>query len=132
MRDVEENRIKLQSLKDIGVKLSVDDFGTGYSSMNYLKRFPLDVLKIDRSFVKDLESDTNDEAIIRAIVALSKGLGLTTIAEGVETEQQRQLLRSIGCDLMQGYLVSRPVPAEAAASFLATSLARLGVSEGGS
>lgn len=121
MRDVHENRIKLQSLKDIGVKLSVDDFGTGYSSMNYLKRFPLDVLKIDRSFVEDLVTDKNDEAIIRAIVALSKGLNLTTIAEGVETEPQRQLLASIGCDVMQGYLVSRPVPVKQAEAFLTSS-----------
>lgn len=118
MRDVQENRIKLQALKDIGVKLSVDDFGTGYSSMSYLKRFPLDVLKIDRSFIQDLVTDRNDESIIRAIVALSKGLGLTTIAEGVETEEQRQLLSTIGCDLMQGYLVSRPVPAQQAETFL--------------
>ena len=121
MRDVEDNRIKLQALKDIGVKLSVDDFGTGYSSMNYLKKFPLDALKIDRSFVMDLDTNTNDEAIIRAIVALSKGLGLTTIAEGVETETQRELLRNIGCDLMQGYLFSKPIPPEQAIAFLMTT-----------
>lgn len=121
MRDVEDNRIKLQALKDIGVKLSVDDFGTGYSSMNYLKKFPLDALKIDRSFVMDLDTNTNDEAIIRAIVALSKGLGLTTIAEGVETERQRELLRNIGCDLMQGYLFSKPIPPEQAIAFLMTT-----------
>jgi EAL domain-containing protein (putative c-di-GMP-specific phosphodiesterase class I) len=118
MRDVEETRTKLQALKAIGVKISVDDFGTGYSSMSYLKRFPLDTLKIDRSFVKDLESDPNDESIIRAIVAMSKGLGLTTIAEGVENEQQRELLSRIGCDLMQGYLISRPLPAEQVVAFL--------------
>ena len=118
MRDVAETRAKLQALKDIGLTLSVDDFGTGYSSMNYLKRFPLDVLKIDRSFIMDLGTDTNDEAIIRAIVALSNGLGLKTIAEGVETEQQRKLLSSIGCDMMQGDLFSRPVSAEQAVTFL--------------
>ncbi len=118
MRDVEETRTKLQALKSIGVKISVDDFGTGYSSMSYLKRFPLDTLKIDRSFVKDLENDPNDESIIKAIVAMSKGLGLTTIAEGVENEQQRELLSRIGCDLMQGYLISRPVPAEQVVAFL--------------
>ncbi len=125
MRGVEENRVKLQALKDIGVKLAVDDFGTGYSSMDYLKRFPLDVLKIDRSFVKDLGKDSNDESIIRAIVALSKGLGLTTIAEGVETEQQREFLSSIGCDLMQGHLYSRPVPVQEAVAFLVQSAARI-------
>ncbi len=118
MRNIEETRSKLRALKKIGVKLSVDDFGTGYSSMNYLKRFPLDALKIDRSFIMDLETDSNDESIIRAIVAMSKGLGLSTIAEGVETEQQRVLLSTIGCDLMQGYLYSRPVPAEEAAACL--------------
>lgn len=118
MRNIEETRSKLRALKKIGVKLSVDDFGTGYSSMNYLKRFPLDTLKIDRSFIMDLETDSNDESIIRAIVAMSKGLGLSTVAEGVETEQQRELLSDIGCDLMQGYLYSRPVPAEEAAACL--------------
>jgi diguanylate cyclase (GGDEF)-like protein/PAS domain S-box-containing protein len=118
MRDVDDTRDKLQALKSLGVKLSVDDFGTGYSSMSYLKRFPLDTLKIDHSFVKDLESDSNDESIVRAIVALSKGLGLTTVAEGVETEGQRRILTDIGCDSMQGYLFSRPVPAREAAVFL--------------
>jgi diguanylate cyclase (GGDEF)-like protein/PAS domain S-box-containing protein len=125
MRNIEETRSKLRALKKIGVKLSVDDFGTGYSSMNYLKRFPLDTLKIDRSFVMDLETDSNDESIIRAIVAMSKGLGLSTIAEGVETEQQRVLLSTIGCDLMQGYLYSRPVPAEEAAACLTRSAQRV-------
>ncbi|WP_457668768.1 putative bifunctional diguanylate cyclase/phosphodiesterase [Thiolapillus sp.] len=118
MRSLEETRIKLQALKEVGVKLSVDDFGTGYSSMSYLKRFPLDALKIDRSFIMDLVTDSNDESIIRAIVAMSKGLGLHTIAEGVETDQQRELLSSIGCDLMQGFLYSRPLPAEEAESYL--------------
>lgn len=125
MRNLEETRAKLRALKKIGVKLSVDDFGTGYSSMNYLKRFPLDTLKIDRSFVMDLETDSNDESIIRAIVAMSKGLGLSTIAEGVETEQQRALLSTIGCDLMQGYLYSRPVPAEEAEAYLARAADQL-------
>ena len=118
MRSLEETGVKLRALKEVGVKLSVDDFGTGYSSMNYLKRFPLDALKIDRSFVMDLVTDSNDESIIRAIVAMSKGLGLHTVAEGVETDQQKELLSSIGCDLMQGYLYSRPVPAEEAESYL--------------
>ncbi len=121
MRSVEETRSRLQALKEIGVKLSVDDFGTGYSSMNYLKIFPLDTLKIDRSFVMELETDSNDQAIVRAIVAMSKGLGLSTIAEGVETDQQRNLLSRIGCDLMQGYLYSRPVPCEEAAAYLTPS-----------
>ena len=122
MRDVDETRAKLMALSEIGVKLSVDDFGTGYSSMSYLKYFPLDALKIDRSFIQDIETDPNDESIVCAIVALSKGLGLSTVAEGVESDKQREMLTRIGCDVMQGYLVSRPVPAEEAAAFFSNKL----------
>jgi diguanylate cyclase (GGDEF)-like protein/PAS domain S-box-containing protein len=112
MHDVEEAIATLCKLKEIGLKLSVDDFGTGYSSMNYLKRFPLDTLKIDRSFVKDITTDPNDAAITKATIALAKSLDLTTTAEGVETEEQLTFLREQGCDQVQGYLISRPVPAE--------------------
>ena len=117
MQDAEKSRDTLLKLKDIGVGLSVDDFGTGYSSMSYLKLFPLDRLKIDRSFVRELETDSNDVAIIQAIVALSNGLGLATVAEGVETERQWELLAGLGCDVMQGFLIAPPVPALDAASF---------------
>jgi len=112
MHDVEEAIATLCKLKEIGLNLSVDDFGTGYSSMNYLKRFPLDTLKIDRSFVKDITTDPNDAAITKATIALAKSLDLTTTAEGVETEEQLTFLREQGCDQVQGYLISRPVPAE--------------------
>ncbi|MBL0717478.1 MAG: EAL domain-containing protein [Desulfosarcina sp.] len=112
MHDVEENISTLRKLKESGLKLSVDDFGTGYSSMSYLKRFPLDTLKIDRCFVKDIMTDSNDAAITKAIIALAKSLNLTIIAEGVETEDQFRFLRDHGCDQIQGYLISKPLPAE--------------------
>ena len=118
MRDVEQTQRKLHRLKELGLKIAVDDFGTGYSSMSYLKRFPLDTLKIDRSFVLDLGLDPNDTAIIEAIIALTKSLGLLTIAEGVETADQRNILAELGCDWMQGYLISRPVPAHEIVTFL--------------
>jgi len=100
----------LKNLKSLGVKLAIDDFGTGYSSMGYLKHFPIDNLKIDRSFVWELEQDSANQAILKAIVSLGQNLGLNVIAEGVETELQRDFLISIGCNEMQGYLYSKPIP----------------------
>lgn len=110
MKDVDSAILTLQHLKEIGVQIAMDDFGTGYSSLNALKHFPLHTLKIDQSFVRDAVHDPSDAAIAKAIVALGKGLELKVLAEGVETLEQLEWLRSIQCDSAQGYLFSRPVP----------------------
>jgi len=104
---------KLMELRDAGIQVSIDDFGTGYSSLSYLKKFDIDYLKIDQSFVRNLESDSNDVALCEAIIVMAHKLGLKVIAEGVETEQQRDLLSRAGCDYAQGYLYAKPMPPEA-------------------
>jgi diguanylate cyclase (GGDEF)-like protein len=110
VNDIEETTLKMTALKASGVGFSLDDFGTGYSSLSYLKRLPLDQLKIDQSFVRDLMTDPNDAAIALAVITLGHALGLTVIAEGVETQAQRDHLHNQGCDAYQGYLLGRPMP----------------------
>jgi EAL domain-containing protein (putative c-di-GMP-specific phosphodiesterase class I)/CheY-like chemotaxis protein len=112
----------LQTLKGYGMRLSVDDFGTGYSSLAYLKRFPLDALKIDRAFIRDCISDPDDATIALAIIGLAHSLKLKVVAEGVETEAQLNFLRSHGCDQIQGYYFARPLDAEAASQALREGL----------
>ncbi|MCP4302057.1 MAG: EAL domain-containing protein [Gammaproteobacteria bacterium] len=119
LQDVEKTLVELQILKEAGISLSIDDFGTGYSSLSYLKRFPIDTLKIDRSFVKDLHRDADDAAICAAILAMSQQLGLKVVAEGVETREQLEFLRRHKCDHVQGYIAS---PALSADEFFALLL----------
>jgi EAL domain-containing protein (putative c-di-GMP-specific phosphodiesterase class I) len=123
MENASDSIDMLHELKEMGVKLAVDDFGTGYSSMSYLGRFPIDELKIDRSFVKGLPTERQGVAIVNAIIALGRELGLKTVAEGVETKQQLEFLRIRRCDEYQGYLCSRPAPAEPFANLVRRSLA---------
>ena len=112
MSDADASMTVLQRLSQMGVDLSIDDFGTGYSSLMYLKRLPANELKIDRGFVRDLEHDSDDAAIVSAIVALGQALGLRIVAEGVETDTQQSFLTTLGCDALQGFLLGQPLPAE--------------------
>jgi diguanylate cyclase (GGDEF)-like protein len=120
MKDAESAASVLRELKTIGVHLAVDDFGTGYSSLSYLRQFPIDVLKIDQSFVRQISSDPNDSAIVSAIISMAKNLKKRVIAEGVETQEQREYLQSQGCAEGQGYLFSRPLAAARFVNLLVT------------
>ena len=115
MQQTDMTLTTLKKLKDLGVSIAIDDFGTGYSSLAYLKRFPVDKLKIDRSFVADIPKSKEQRAIVEAIVVLAHALGLEVIAEGVETEAQRKFLRGCGCEYLQGYGPGKPADADTAA-----------------
>lgn len=118
MQDARAARKTLSQIKDLGFRVAIDDFGTGYSSLSYLKNFAVDVLKIDQSFVSDLETDASNRSICRAVLGLARSLGLEVVAEGVETEAQFNFLRDEGCEQIQGYWISRPQPLEEFASFV--------------
>ena len=118
MADIELCSHVLNQLRAHGIRIAIDDFGTGYSSLSYLKLLPIDILKIDRSFVEGIPEDRNDSAIAAAVISLADTLGMSAVAEGVETEMQRQYLTGIGCNTLQGYLFSRPLPAPAFVSLL--------------
>ena len=108
----------MRSIKDLGVSLSLDDFGTGFSSLNYLRRFPVDSLKIDRSFIHDVATDPSGASVVASIIDIAHNLGLTAVAEGVETREQLNFLSVCACDVFQGYFFSKPLPAEEFANLL--------------
>jgi EAL domain-containing protein (putative c-di-GMP-specific phosphodiesterase class I) len=118
MRDAADTVRRLRELTALGIQLAVDDFGTGYSSLGYLRTFPIRSLKIDRSFIRDIDRDPNGAAIAQAIIALASSLSLKVIAEGVETREQLDMLRSWRCEEMQGYFFCRPLPADELLSLL--------------
>jgi EAL domain-containing protein (putative c-di-GMP-specific phosphodiesterase class I) len=113
----------MERLRDLGIKIAIDDFGTGYSSLSYLKNWRVDALKIDRSFVRDLVTDSSDLAIVSAIIAIARHLRIQVIAEGIEGYQQAEILRKLGCTVGQGFLFARPMPAEECMAFLGDSTA---------
>jgi diguanylate cyclase (GGDEF)-like protein len=118
MQDTQKSRKAIRQLSEIGVKFSIDDFGTGYSSLSYLRQLKIHYLKIDQSFVRDVEDDPDDAAIVRTIIGLAHNLRLSVVAEGVETKEQRQFLKTQGCDMMQGYLLAKPMPFQELVLFL--------------
>nr|WP_305906403.1 EAL domain-containing protein [Methylomarinum sp. Ch1-1]MDP4519084.1 EAL domain-containing protein [Methylomarinum sp. Ch1-1] len=119
MQHVETSLKTMHALKQTGVNMSIDDFGTGYSSLNYLKQFPIDRLKIDQSFIADIDRTPNDAALVAAIISMARCMDLKVIAEGVETDEQLSFLRMHGCNEVQGYLMGRPLPAEQFGEYLA-------------
>jgi EAL domain-containing protein (putative c-di-GMP-specific phosphodiesterase class I) len=123
MTNPEESAGVLKQLRKMGVSVAIDDFGVGYSSLSYLRRFPIDKLKIDRSFVRDLPTSATDESIVKAIISLAHSVSLQVVAEGVETEEQLDFIRLLGCDLWQGYYCCEPQPADVFGATLAQQLA---------
>ena len=123
-QDLEAAGRVLDALKDLGVRIALDDFGTGQSSLNHLRRYPFDLVKIDREFVRDIPHDPNDVSLVRAVIELSHAFGMKVVAEGVETAEQQLMLLEMGCDYLQGFLISRPVAAEALGNFLSNHRAK--------
>jgi EAL domain-containing protein (putative c-di-GMP-specific phosphodiesterase class I) len=121
MRDSYESALRLRALKDLGIRLAIDDFGTGYSSLAYLQQFPVDILKIDRTFVLESATDRASTALVHALIELGAALGLRTVAEGIETIDQLLRLKQEGCDAGQGFYFSRPLEAADAQRFLTTA-----------
>ena len=117
LEEKERPLYKIRSLRGLGVRISVDDFGTGYSALSYLKRFPIDTLKIDQSFIRELSKGSDDAAISTAIIALAHSLDLDVVAEGIETDEQLWILQELGCDIGQGFLFARPMPPGRVAAF---------------
>lgn len=122
INDLEGTIYILKELKSMGIYISIDDFGTGYSSLNYLKRLPVDAIKIDRSFINNINVNPDDKKITKAIIELAHSLKLKVIAEGVETQEQLKLLKQLGCDEIQGYYISGPVPSEKIESLIARNV----------
>jgi EAL domain-containing protein (putative c-di-GMP-specific phosphodiesterase class I) len=118
MQDSEDTIKKLSAFRDMGIKISIDDFGTGYSSLNYLKRFPISTLKIDQSFIRDINSNQDDQSITRAIIGLARNLNLNVIAEGVEKRRQMVFLRQHGCNAIQGYFICPPLNNDSLIQFI--------------
>jgi EAL domain-containing protein (putative c-di-GMP-specific phosphodiesterase class I) len=112
MQNVNQAIKTLAAIQDRGIRLAIDDFGTGYSSMSMMKKFPIDTIKIDKSFIRDIETNTEDRAIAKAIISMAKALGLTVVAEGVETSGQHRFLNEHACDELQGYLFSKPLSSD--------------------
>jgi len=119
--ELDRNFALLEQLREVGITVSIDDFGTGYSSLSYLTRLPVDSLKIDQSFVRDVPGDSDGEAIIRAVISLANSLQLRVIGEGVESDKQRQFLVDNGCWEAQGYLFSRPLPIDELTTWFKTT-----------
>ncbi len=123
MHDIEDTVAKLQKLRDIGVQLAIDDFGTGYSSLAYFSRLPVQIIKIDRSFIHGVTADPEVLSTVQAIISLCRALGRTTVAEAVESDEQARVLGELGCDVFQGFLFSKPLPGDQVRGLLAAPAA---------